>query len=327
MITVLAIGNVQLCVDLREYLDIGVEAKVQTVKISALTCALTLGVTQREVIHTDFVTTLHTDLIVLGHGCAVHILLPVSVVIKDFTIIVAGALIQEGVRAKRTGSIILHSADHVTQISSVLVTAQDIKLVGSKFCSTIYTYINLGGHALTALGVDDQSTVGTLGTIESCGILDNLYTLNILWVETQENIVIEAFVHGGTVILRVDDVTIHDEDRLCVGIQRVDTTNIHERTDTWQAIALDGADITAQLTLDIFVDAHAAGLIQGHLALRCDGCSVSIKTVELSGEQRCICNTILYSYLCGIVTLGINIEGIREGRNVQLEGAILLCQR
>ena len=46
MVAGLAVSNIQLCAQLGEHLDVGVEAEVQAIHIGALACALTLGITQ-----------------------------------------------------------------------------------------------------------------------------------------------------------------------------------------------------------------------------------------------------------------------------------------
>ena len=76
-------------------LYVGVETEVQTGEVCTLASGIALGVAQRERIHADIVATFHINLIVLRRSSAVHILLPVGVVVEHLAIVVRRALVEE----------------------------------------------------------------------------------------------------------------------------------------------------------------------------------------------------------------------------------------
>ena len=61
--------------------DVCIETHIQTVETILLGSALTIGITQREVVHTDIITTLHIDIVVLSHGCTIYLLSPVCIIV------------------------------------------------------------------------------------------------------------------------------------------------------------------------------------------------------------------------------------------------------
>ena len=311
----LIVGNIKPSAKLVEHLNVGVEAEVQTVEVCTLASGFACSVAQRKSIHTDIISTLDVNLVVLGHGIAVHVLLPVRVVAEHLAVVVRRTLVEESISAEFACRHVLDGAGHISQISVVLLAIENTKRAGDKLHAAIDANTNLGGHALTALGVDNDNAVTTLGTIECCTVLDNLNALDVLRVDACEKVVVETFVHRLTVILGVNHVAIQDDERLCIGIDVGHTTNVHIRADAWHAVTQSCMHVTCQQTFNILVNGDAAAFINVSSLLRYDRCSVCEGAVEVGRNQIGICLAVLDCHLQGIISFCIYIDCIRKDRD------------
>ena len=87
--------------------------------------------------------------------------------------------------------------------------------------------IDAGCHAVSATGVDEDNAVSTLGTIDGSSVFENGNLLNIVYVNTGEDIVEEAVVNGCVTILQILHHTVKNDERLGGGVERIDTLNHH----------------------------------------------------------------------------------------------------
>ena len=65
--------------------------------------------------------------------------------------------------------------------------------------------VNLGGHGLVALGLDDEHAIGALGAIECSTILQHLNTLDVVDIDVGQQVVEVAVVQHGALVLHVHD--------------------------------------------------------------------------------------------------------------------------
>ena len=147
--------------------------------------------------------------------------------------------------------------------------------------------------------------------------------LNVLGVNTGKKVVVETLVHRLAVILGVNHIAVQNDERLCIGIDGVHTTNGHVRADGRSSVAQNGTNITSQQTLYILIDRKTAALVNIYLLLGNDGRPIGEGAVKVGSYQIGICLTVLYSHLQGIIAFGIDINGIREDRDGQFIAAIL----
>ena len=214
------ISHVQLGGEAFEETHIGIEADVQTIKVVVLGRSLCVGITQREVIHGDIVTTLHTYAIVLRNGGAVKILCPIGIVMELLIIQVTGIFVQEGDDHRRGKLISTRGgAEELCQVVAVLTGVHHARALGRKFYSSERTDVDAGGLRMSALGGDFQHTVGALCTIDGRTVAEHFYTFDIFWIDQIEDVVIETVVQSGTSVLHIPNHSIDNHERLCIGIE------------------------------------------------------------------------------------------------------------
>ena len=220
----LVVGDIEACGHLLKHFDIGVEAEVQSAEVVALERGIALGVAEREVVHTDVVTTFDADLVVLRECRAVEIFLPVGVVVEDAAVVVAAlrSFVEEGILAEVAVGRLADVLDRSCQLAEVVAigrTVHHLEAVGSELHASVHANINLCGHAVAALGVDDDDAVGALCAVECRTVLYHLNALNVLGVETSKDVVEESFVEAGALFLQIDHITVDDEERLSCSVQ------------------------------------------------------------------------------------------------------------
>ena len=75
--------------------DVGIETYIHTVEGTLANGVLSLDITDRQVIHTDVVATLHVDAVVLCQGIAVDLVLPVRIIMIGVIIETCWVVVQE----------------------------------------------------------------------------------------------------------------------------------------------------------------------------------------------------------------------------------------
>ena len=78
-----------------EQIDVGIEAYVDTVETRRAHVLHRLDISHGEVIHTNIITTLHVDAVVVGQCCAIDVVAPVGVVMIGIVIIAVLGIVQE----------------------------------------------------------------------------------------------------------------------------------------------------------------------------------------------------------------------------------------
>ena len=103
-------------------IDISIEADVQAVEVVFASCGLTIGITQREVVHSDIVTTLNADFIVLSKGCAIKVFLPVNILVVHVVEAVALRVLDEerNIHGRTDKFIIVSSTQQLGSITAEL---------------------------------------------------------------------------------------------------------------------------------------------------------------------------------------------------------------
>ena len=90
---------------------------------------------------------------------------------------------------------------------------------------------NLRRHVVTTLRVDQDHSIGCLGTIDGCSILEYLYALNVVWWYEGKWIAEVTGMERCLVILRLPDDSIYNIE-WCVGhVGRMDSSNQNLGTD------------------------------------------------------------------------------------------------
>ena len=245
------------------HVDVGIESHIDTVHVIVFQRTLLLDETNREVIHGDIVTTLDADGVVLVEGIAIDLFFPVGVVVILLIIVIARVLIQE-TEIAHAGAC---TFQQLRGIASILVGIHHVVVLrfGGDTCRNGGR--NLGGHGVTALGLDEQDAIGTTRTVKGCTIAQYGDSLNVQRIDIREDIVEETLMQHRVAILLLQDDAIYDYERLYIGIQRVQALDKENRTDTWCTAMVLAVKGTTCLHLQLLLDVHCRriGVVTGIL--------------------------------------------------------------
>ena len=160
-----------------------------------------------------------------------------------------------------------HDGRHLAceQLGGVEAVALGIEHLGQArhlFEAAIDGDVDLGGHALVALGLDEEHAIGTFGTVEGGSVFQDRHALNVVHVQVGQQVVVVAVVKHLARILHVHHDVVDDDQRLGVGIERVDALDEHGVAQTGNAAAADGADVGTQLLGNERVDAQVRVVVK-----------------------------------------------------------------
>ena len=212
--------HIEACGELVDDIDVGVETHVQTVEAVFLSRALSIGIAQREIVHTDVVTTLHVDVVILVQRRAVDLLLPVGVVVI-LGVVILRLIIDEELEYQRVGVVVdvRIGAQHLSGIEAVLAGIHHVRCLWHQRDAHADVGIDAGSHRVATLRLDEHYAVGTLGAVEGSGVLQHRHLLDVLRVDVQQEVGVVAIVQRGTCLLHVLNDAVDDEEGLCVGVE------------------------------------------------------------------------------------------------------------
>ena len=196
-------------------------------------------------------------------------------------VVVVGVVPQEG----ETVLTCLHAAHELVGQDSVLLGVHHRGEVGLHGVAAVCHGVDAGCHAVAATSVDEDDTVGALGTVDGCSVLKDGDLLDVINVYSGEDVVEETVVYGCIAILQVLHHTVEDDKGLCGRVQRVDALQHYQGAHAGRAGTVDDAEVAAQLALHLALDGQCrVGVDVG------DGLSGDVKLVlhifvELVGEQ------------------------------------------
>ena len=96
-------------------------------------------------------------------------------------------------------------------VKTVVVRTHHLWQTRYQVKASVDGHVNLRGHTLVALCLDDEYAIGTLGTIEGSTILQHLNTLDIVHVQVGQHVVEVAVVQGRAVVLHVHDDIVNND--------------------------------------------------------------------------------------------------------------------
>ena len=193
--------------------EVGID--IQTSHIIVFQRALLIHITYGEVVVSHSVTTFYVDTIVLSHGCMIHIVLPVSVLVVLCVVIVGGILVEELERTV-TG---VGRLQQLRGIASVLLSIHHIDELRLEYHTDRCVGCDTSRHRFTTVCLNDNDAVGTLGTIKSSTVTHHSHLFNVGRIQCRQNIVEESLVQHGAALLLVDDDIVDDDQRLGIDIE------------------------------------------------------------------------------------------------------------
>ena len=179
---------------------------------------------------------------------------------------------------------------------------------------------------MTALGGDEDDTISTLGTIESCTVLHDLNLLDIGRIDVQEEVGIVAIVEGGTCLLHITNDTVNNDKGLCIGIERAETANEHGRTVARATRAVDGMNIGTKVVLDFGLGRIGRSVVD-HCLRDCSHIgAILIHGLELIGNHRDVEHLVARSdaYLLTEISRCVHIQSCCECGHLDGELTLLV---
>ena len=198
---------------------------------------------------------------------------------EQTVISIIGVLVQELDVANRVRVLldVIGRTDILGQIAAILVGIHHGQLRGIQLKSAIHTHVDARGHALSTLRCNFDHTVRSFRSIQRSTIVQYFYLLDILDVEQIEQIVIISVVKRCAVILHVPNHTIHNDQRLSDGVQRVDTVDEHGSTLSRKSTTGHDAERAVQRVFHFTLNGNRARIINRCCRIGHQGCSVLIE--------------------------------------------------
>ena len=301
------------------HIDVGVETYVQAVKAILACRTLSIGIAEREVIHTHVVTTLHVDVVVLGQRGMIDLLRPVSVVVV-LHVVILRRILNEELERLRVGIVlnIRISTQHLRSIDAILVSIHHLGQARHQRHANTHVGINAGSHRTPALGVDDDDTVAALCTIECSSILQHRDLLDILGIDIQHQVDVVTVVDCRAILLHVTNNTVDHNERLGIGRKRVKTTNKHCSTVAGTTRTADGTHIGAERTLNIGLNSHRRGVLDLGNSRRLDVRAIVVHGAILVGNHRNLkfSITVTNGHLLAQILRSMHVERCGKRRNL-----------
>ena len=164
-------------------------------------------------------------------------------------------------------------------VETVVLSTHHLRQTGDEFVTAVDGDINLGGHALVALGLDEDDAVGTFGTIDGGTVLQHLDTLDVVDIQVGQHVVEVTIVESSAVVLHIHDDIIDDHQRLHIAVERVDARHQQGVAQAHVTAAGYRTDIGAKTLGDEGVDAHFSGVVETTGLRALDG--IGLALVEL----------------------------------------------
>ena len=142
------------------------------------------------------------------------------------------------------------SDQHFRSIQTILVGVHHLWELSLEGNAHANIGIDTRCHTMTTFGGNQDNTIRTPCTVDGSGILENLYLLDVVGIDVEQQIRIVANMKRVARFLHVVNHTVDNDQWLSIGIQGVQTTNKHGTSITRTARASDGVDVCTQLAFD-----------------------------------------------------------------------------
>ena len=202
----------------------------------------------------------------MADGGAIDIVGPVGVVVIHIIIISRRVIVEEPVLDGRIAlGVCLDRSQHLRSVGTILAGIHQ----RGKLRHEAYTGIDVGidacCHGVSALGGNQDDAIGTTCAIEGCGILQHLHLVDVLRGDIGEDVIKLPTMQCGTVLLHVLLDAINHDERLGIGIQRIETTDKHGGTGIRGGRANDAMHVGSHVVGNLIVYGH--GMAVGNKAV------------------------------------------------------------
>ena len=180
---------------------------------------------------------------------------------------------------------------------------------------------------MTALGIDDDDTIGTTGTVEGSGILEYRHLVDILWRDGRQHIEDVAQMQRPTALLHVELHAIEDHEGLGIAVERTDTTDKHGGSLFQVAGMHVHTDVATQFGGHLFIDRQTIA-VRDKTVLSGDGSTIGIHRGKGITQQvdahALLLVTRFDAYLLREVGWCLHEEGSSEGWHLDKKLTIII---
>ena len=280
-------------------------------------------IAKRKVVHTHIVTSLHINVVVLGEGRVINFLGPIGLIVIHVVIEIGRIVVQEVVFHFIVVDVWICS-QKFRRIEAILRCIHHLWQTRLERYAHTDVGIDAGGHTASALGGDDDDTVATLGTIECGSVLQNLHVVDVFRVNVEKQVVVIAIMESHTGLLHVAHDAIDNDERLCISIQRIQTTDEHGGAISWTTRTVDGTHVGSKDVLNFGINSLRSGVVDfSHWSGRHIG-AILVHNAELVGNHDDMKVTSLSNaHLLAKILCSVDKE--RCGKGWHTDGKLALC--
>ena len=238
--------------------DVGIESDVEAIHVVLAEGSSSIGVTYGEVVVCHVVTTLDVEAIVLSKCLFVGDVLPIRIVMIHIIIIIVWIGVEE-LELVELGS---RGLKHLGCISAILGCVHHVHSLRQELHAYGCVEVDACCHGLVALGVDENHTIGCLGTIDSGSVLEHFDGLDVVHVDGSKEVVEVAKVNHFAIVEHVVNHSVEHNQRLCIGIEGIETVDEHGGTLCVERRTGNAANIGTQAVANLIVDGHVGGCLE-----------------------------------------------------------------
>ena len=171
----------------------------------------------------------------VGQRRAIYFVYPLGIIMIGVIVVTVGGIVQEvkqqGIRRRTDAVLYLRNRTQLLHgVVTILRGVHHVGVFGNKGPAHTQLGIDARCHGVTTLGFNEDDTIGTTGAIKSRSILQHRHLVYILRGNGGQHVEDVTQMQRLPVPLHVKLHTIHDNERLGIGIDGADTTNEHGST-------------------------------------------------------------------------------------------------
>ena len=242
-------GYIQGYFEIFRQVDVRIETDIEPVETGIVQISVVLGVSHRKTVQGYVVSSAYVDSIVLRKGSFFDLVEPIGPVVAAL-VICTGRIIVEELQAV---GIYIHTPYHVGGIQPECLCIHYGNGLEGRAISHIYKSFYFGGHIAASLGIDNDYSIGSFTSIDGCRVFQYSNFFYIIGFYQSQGIVGKTVDCRISIFLHLPDNAIDNEQGLCRGIQRVESSRKNRAAAPGNTRLGEYAELPVEPGCDVFV--------------------------------------------------------------------------
>ncbi|OQC02023.1 MAG: hypothetical protein BWX77_01497 [Bacteroidetes bacterium ADurb.Bin090] len=192
------------------------------------------------------VATVHTDVVTLRDASLIHFLRPIRLIMIGIVDGIGRIFDQKIQKFGCFQHTRIDGLQQLAGINPVLIGVHHRNISGFGNHAGHNAKVNFSNSTLTPLGFYTNDSVGSLAPVERRTVFQYRDALNVVHINIHQNIGLKAFKNGLNIGNIVPYYTVNNQQRMCLGIQRIQTTDKKQASYAGQTGTTDGTYVSSQ---------------------------------------------------------------------------------